>query len=45
MKDTLAQCGEGKGVGEDLGKCAPLAKSASESATWSCRYQGKIPNE
>lgn len=45
LKDTLAQCGEGKGVGEGLANCPPLAKSLSMENSWACRYQNKIPNE
>jgi hypothetical protein len=45
MQATLDQCGKGKGPGEHLEECAPLAKSMNEEKTWWCRYQNQIPNE
>ncbi|KLO11497.1 hypothetical protein SCHPADRAFT_831049 [Schizopora paradoxa] len=45
LTDTIAQCGLGKGPGDQLTECAPLAKSRNETATWYCRYQNQIPNE
>nr|ODN90519.1 WSC domain-containing protein [Cryptococcus depauperatus CBS 7841] len=45
LQDAINQCGDGKGPGDNLGACAPLAKSTSESATWECRLEGQIPAE
>ncbi|KAK1922707.1 hypothetical protein DB88DRAFT_367027 [Papiliotrema laurentii] len=45
LEDTIAQCGVGRGVGDKLATCPPLAKSMNESATWYCRLQNRIPNE
>ncbi|ORX39275.1 hypothetical protein BD324DRAFT_619110 [Kockovaella imperatae] len=45
LKDTITQCGDGHGVGDQLSKCAALAKSVDQDAIWKCRFQGKIPDE
>lgn len=46
LKRTIEQCGgAGKGPGEDLKQCAPLAPTVSQQTSWDCRYEGKIPNE
>ncbi|WWC98185.1 hypothetical protein V866_005076 [Kwoniella sp. B9012] len=45
LKDAIAQCGYGKGPGDNLDACAPLKKTKSEPNSWECRLDGKIPDE
>ena len=45
ITDTIAQCGNGKGPGDQLETCAPLAKTLDQTASWNCRYENQIPNE
>ncbi|KAK4685363.1 hypothetical protein P7C73_g4788, partial [Tremellales sp. Uapishka_1] len=45
LSDTISQCGLGKGPGDDLQNCAPLAKTMNQTASWECRYQKQLPDE
>jgi hypothetical protein len=46
MEAIISQCGGvGKGPGEDLQACKPIAPTVSQENSWDCRYEGKIPNE
>ena len=46
LEQTIKQCGGyGKGPGDNLEACAPLAPTVDTSKSRECRYEGKIPNE
>jgi hypothetical protein len=45
LQDTINQCGLGKGPGDALDECAPLAKTLSMTAMKACRLEGQIPDD
>ncbi|CAD6589491.1 MAG: hypothetical protein TREMPRED_005378 [Tremellales sp. Tagirdzhanova-0007] len=45
LRDAITECGLGKGPGDQLTQCAPLAATMNVTAAWDCRYQGQIPDE
>ncbi|EIW68134.1 hypothetical protein TREMEDRAFT_45085 [Tremella mesenterica DSM 1558] len=45
LTQAIAQCGYGKGVGENLGACGPFKPTLSQPNSEACRYQNQIPDE
>lgn len=45
LESIINGCKKPNGPGEDLKKCAPIAKSLSIENARNCAYQGMIPNE